>query len=128
MGKALQGLQGFFFNLKYKIMVGVKFGGRKKGSPNKTTLEIRNAFQILIENNLCQLQNDLDYLQPFERIKVLIEFSKFILPQIKSVEMAIEVEPARNIINLGRGISPDRQEEIFREEIQRINDELEIKY
>lgn len=109
-------------------MIGVKYGGRKKGSPNKTTLEIRNAFQILIENNLSQLQNDLDYLQPFERLKILIELSKFLLPQIKSVEMVIGTEPAKNIISLGRGVSPERQEEIFREEIHRINDDLELKY
>lgn len=29
-----------------------KFGGRKKGTPNKTTKKIRSAFQLIIDKNL----------------------------------------------------------------------------
>jgi hypothetical protein len=86
-----------------------KYGGRKKGSPNKTTTEIRDAFQILIENNLDQLQNDLDYLEPLARIKILIELAKFILPQMKSIDMNLDAKPEVRLISLGLGIKPDEK-------------------
>jgi biopolymer transport protein ExbD len=61
--------------------------GRPKGSANKNTVEIRNSFQYLIENNLEQLESDLKELKPFERIKVILELSKFVLPTMKAVEV-----------------------------------------
>lgn len=66
---------------------GQKFGGRTKGATNKDTTEIRNSFQYLIENNLKQLESDLKELKPFERIKVILELSKFVLPTMKAVEV-----------------------------------------
>ena len=65
---------------------GQKFGGRTKGATNKDTAEIRSSFQYLIENNLEQLESDLKELKPFERIKVILELSKFVLPTLKAVE------------------------------------------
>jgi hypothetical protein len=66
---------------------GQKFGGRTKGATNKDTAEIRNNFQHLIENNLEQLESDLKELKPFERVKVILELSKFVLPTLKAVEL-----------------------------------------
>ena len=64
-----------------------KTGGRAKGTPNKTTAQIRNEFQILISNNIEVLQNDIEALDPLQRIKTLIELSKFVLPTLKAVEV-----------------------------------------
>ena len=69
---------------------GQKFGGRQKGTPNKTTNEIREYYQILISNNLEQLQNDLNELEPKERLKIILELSKFVVPTLKAIEMNTE--------------------------------------
>ena len=66
---------------------GIKFGGRSKGTPNKTTAEIRNEFQLLISNNIEVLQQDIEPLEPKERIKTIIELSKFVLPTLKAIEV-----------------------------------------
>jgi hypothetical protein len=66
---------------------GKKFGGRSKGTPNKTTGEIRNEFQLLISNNIEVLQKDIEALEPKERIKTIIELSKFVLPTLKAIEV-----------------------------------------
>jgi len=70
---------------------GQKYGGRTKGTPNKTTAQIRNEFQILISNNIEALQNDIEALEPKERIKTIIELSKFVLPTLKAIEVT-EIE------------------------------------
>ena len=66
---------------------GSKYAGRIKGTKNKNLIEVRNAFQLLVENNIERLQEDLDSLNPFERIKVIIDLSKFCLPTLKAVDV-----------------------------------------
>ena len=87
---------------------GQKFGGRTKGTPNRNTEEIRQNFQLLIENNLETLESDLKELEPKDRIKAILELSKFVLPTLKSTELS--TADARNIrpivISLGSGIDP----------------------
>ena len=61
--------------------------GRKSGSTNKTTTEIRKKYLELIENNFEQLETDLQTLKASERVKAIIELSKFILPTLKATEV-----------------------------------------
>jgi hypothetical protein len=96
--------------------------GRPKGSVNKTTTEIREKFSVLLENNLEKFQADIDLLEPKDRIKVILELAKFIVPTLKATESITGNEDAINpiIVNLGNGISP--------EEIRLIKAEIETKY
>ena len=59
----------------------------RKGIPNRTTQQVRKAFQLLIDNNLEQMQSDLDALQPKDRLRFIIDLSKFILPQLQAVSI-----------------------------------------
>lgn len=69
------------------MAIGVKTGGRTKGTPNHTTAEIREHFQNLVSDNLEQLDNDLKTLEPLQRLKVIIELSKFVVPTLKATEL-----------------------------------------
>jgi hypothetical protein len=109
---------------------GIKTGGRTAGVVNKTTAEIREHFQNLVSNNLDQLNEDLKIIAPLYRIKLIIELAKFVVPTLKATELTTDKENGFSpiVINLGTGIAPERQEEIMREEINRINTELDAKY
>lgn len=61
--------------------------GRPLGSKNVATAEIRERFNLLVENNIDKLQEDIASLEPFQRIKVIIDLSKFILPTLKCVDV-----------------------------------------
>jgi len=65
--------------------------GRTTGSKGVTT-EIRNKYLQLIENNFEQLEQDLQTLKASERVKAIIELSKFILPTLKATEMSLNNE------------------------------------
>jgi dsRNA-specific ribonuclease len=65
---------------------GKKFGGREAGTPNRTTIEIKTAFQNLLDSNIDQMDEDLKALQPKERLNVLLKLADFVLPKIQSVQ------------------------------------------
>jgi hypothetical protein len=69
------------------MATGKKTGGRTAGVVNKTTAEIREYYQKLVSNNLEQLDNDLKSLEPLQRLKMIIEISKFIVPILKATEL-----------------------------------------
>ena len=82
--------------------------GTRKGVPNKSTNEVRRAFQLLVENNLPKMQKDLDSLEPKDRIKFILDMAKFILPQLQSISIDdLREEEARGFnvltINLKNG-------------------------
>src|SRR3972149_5572625 len=82
------------------MATGSKTGGRSKGTPNKNTVELREKFTLLLENN---------FDKPKDRVKTLLDVAKFVVPTLK----AIEVKNDENnpnflpvIINLGTGTPP----------------------
>ena len=66
--------------------------GRKAGSLNRATKDIRDAFTLLIENNLSKLQEDLNGLEPKERVKLLLEMSQFVVPKLRSIDLKSDEE------------------------------------
>lgn len=67
-----------------------KTGGRAKGTPNKATAELRERFSSLLESNFDTIQSDLNKLEPKDRIKTILEISKFVIPTLKAVDNSIE--------------------------------------
>jgi hypothetical protein len=61
--------------------------GRPKGAQSKVTIETRKAFNELIDGNIGQIQEDLQKLKPYERIKVLLDMARFVIPTLKAVEL-----------------------------------------
>jgi hypothetical protein len=66
--------------------------GRKAGTPNKATKDIRDAFTLLIENNLSKLQEDINGLAPKERVKLLLDMAQFVVPKLRSIDLQSDIE------------------------------------
>jgi len=64
--------------------------GRPKGSVNKSSNEIREAFQLLLSNNLEKIQDDLNELEAKDRIKLLLDLASFIIPKMKAIDVKSE--------------------------------------
>ena len=69
--------------------------GRVKGSKNKTTASVRKAMQTLLTDNIETFQNDLQSIEPVERLKILISLARLILPPLKQ---SLEIEQAEKPI------------------------------
>lgn len=64
-----------------------KTGGRKKGTPNRKTLCLEQAFRDLQIDIPSQLADLLPKLSPEKRADVLIDLMSFIYPKRKPVEI-----------------------------------------
>ena len=62
--------------------------GRKKGSPNKTTSEIRSTIKSIIESNFSKskVTKDLKELSPKQRLDYMLRLMEFVVPKPKSIE------------------------------------------
>ena len=64
--------------------------GRGKGTPNKLTGEMREALAAILGNEIEQLPQMLDELNPGPRLEIIIKLLEFTLPRLKSTETTIE--------------------------------------
>lgn len=63
----------------------MKTGGRKKGTPNKITKNLRKALKAIIKKELDELPKLLSKLSEHQRLLILVKLLPFVLPKIESV-------------------------------------------
>ena len=89
---------------------GIKYGGRQRGTANKATTRLREAFTDLLEGNMGRLQELLDKVaekNPQKALELLLKLSEFVLPKLRAIEVNNESEEALhtsldiNIISTG---------------------------
>ena len=76
---------------------GIKFGGRQKGTPNKATARLREAFTELLEDNMSMVQELFDKVaekNPQKALELLLKLSEFALPKLRAIEVNNELEEA----------------------------------
>jgi hypothetical protein len=77
-----------------------KVGGKKKGTQNKATSEIKQAYKNLIENNLDNITIWLEQVaekNPDRALGILIDLSEFVVPKLARTETKHEGELNVNI-------------------------------
>ena len=77
---------------------GRKFGGRKKGVPNKITSEIRDKIQVLVSGTIDSL--DISKFTHLEKIKLLQVLCHYILPKLQSADYQIGTSDMPSQVNI----------------------------
>jgi len=67
-----------------------KTGGRTKGTPNKVTQEMRDFIRMLLENNQQQIIDDLEKIEPHQRLNILTGLLKYCVPTLQSISTNID--------------------------------------
>ena len=73
---------------------GNNLGGRTPGAVGKFNQKTKEAFALLLENNLDRIQSDLNTLEPKDRLKILIDLAGFVVPKQKAIEQSVSVKQA----------------------------------
>ncbi len=67
-----------------------KVGGRTKGQTNKTTAEIRDAYQRLVEDNLTNMTEWLKQVadqNPERAMDLMLKLSEYMIPKLARQEV-----------------------------------------
>lgn len=67
-----------------------RLGGRSKGTPNKSTAELREWVQKLVQSNMAQVKRDLKELEPKERLDVIERLMRYVLPRQQAIMAEVE--------------------------------------
>jgi uncharacterized protein (UPF0305 family) len=67
-----------------------KFGGRKKGTPNKLTSSVREWLSELIDKNREQIERDIEQLDPKDRLQVLERLMQYVIPKQQAVRADVD--------------------------------------
>jgi hypothetical protein len=59
----------------------VKTGGRTKGTPNRTTKELKEMIHNIVEVQLDTIEEDLQDLDPKDRLNILLRLVEYVLPK-----------------------------------------------
>ena len=68
-------------------MKGQKTGGRKAGTPNQVTADLRQWITTFIEENQEQIKDDWQSLQPKDRILLFEKLLKYALPTLQAIQL-----------------------------------------
>jgi hypothetical protein len=66
-------------------MLRQKTGGRKVGTPNKVTSELRKTLKSIVAAELDELPQTLADLPARERLELLIKLLPFCLPKVNTI-------------------------------------------
>jgi len=62
-------------------MKGQKTGGRKLGSLNKVTNEVKTIIADIVANNLQSINEDIASLSPLERVNAITKLLPYVIPR-----------------------------------------------
>ena len=68
------------------MAIGRKTGGRKAGTPNKISGEMRLLLKQIISDELEALPETLEQLPGKDRLEAVLKLMPFVLPKIESIE------------------------------------------
>jgi hypothetical protein len=89
----------------------VKLGGRKKGTPNKVSSDLRNRIKLFLDNNFEQLEKDISELQPADRVRFLIKLMEFVVPKQQNMQLSGQDKTeCIQVVFKGTGVPPVRSE------------------
>ena len=72
-------------------MTREKSGGRKKGTPNRVTGEVRACFRDFVAENFDAFRAEWQQIEdPKDKAEVFIKACKFVIPALQSVSLTSE--------------------------------------
>lgn len=69
-----------------------RYGGRKKGTPNKTTKDLRERISIFLEDNFEDAMKAWKKLEDKDKVKLYTDLIKFSVPTLQSVDLNATVK------------------------------------
>lgn len=66
--------------------------GRKKGTPNKLTADLRQRINEVLENNWHTIEKDIKALEPKDRLLFIEKLLKYTVPTLQATSLNVDYE------------------------------------
>ena len=84
---------------KGKFLPGQRPAGRKKGTGNKISNNVKAKLQQLLDNySIEQMNDDLMKLEPGERLRIIVSLLDFFMPKLNRVDNSLSLDTDTIII------------------------------
>ncbi len=67
------------------MATGLKTGGRRKGTANRLTSELRETLKQFVEGELSEIPELVKELTPKERLDFFLKVAPFVLPKVDNI-------------------------------------------
>ncbi|MEO6232885.1 MAG: hypothetical protein ABJB11_19715 [Ferruginibacter sp.] len=78
--------------MPFKKNISGNPGGRKKGTVNKTTIDLRQWINSFIDENRSQIKKDWKGLEPKDRIILFEKLLKYSLPTLQATSLTTDFQ------------------------------------
>ena len=72
-----------------ETVAAIKHGGRKKGTPNRLTKEVRAVLKEVVFDEMSQIHLHFEKLDPKERVELLIKLMPYVCPKIQTASHSL---------------------------------------
>ena len=79
---------------------GQKHGGRKKGTPNILTRELRTILKDVLYQEMEHLEERLNDLEPKDRMQIILKLMPYVFPKVIDVQSTKDEPLDFGFINL----------------------------
>lgn len=79
---------------------GVRLGGRKKGTPNKVTTNLREKISAFLDRKWEVIESDFETLRPKDRIALFEKLLQYSIPKLQTVSETQEQEKTPINVNI----------------------------
>jgi ABC-type phosphate transport system auxiliary subunit len=73
-------------------MKGLKTGGRKPQTPNRTTADLRAKINDIVGKQIDNIESDLEALKPLERLQIVEKLISYCVPKMQSLDIQTSLE------------------------------------
>lgn len=77
-----------------------KTGGRQKGTPNRSTGEIRSLLSGILCKEIEKIPKHLGVIDPEKRLQILIKLLPYIIPVLSDKPEEVSIESSKDFIKL----------------------------
>lgn len=77
---------------------GVRIGGRRKGTPNRITKDLRERISTFLEDNWEEAEKTWTEIKdPRDKLRLFIELASFAVPKMQAVSLDAKVSAADSV-------------------------------
>lgn len=97
--------------------------GRPKGAVNKEKVPLIEKVRAIVDNNFERLQEDINTLEPAERIKAITSLINYVLPKQQAITAEARIEAEYKQLEKLLDIAPDKVINEITERIMKLQNE-----